>query len=383
MSQNTLDYLILGPAHPFRGGIAETQHQFAKALQKQGKKVGLVTFTKLYPKLLFPGKTQLSTEEAPEDLSIYRAIHAYHPLQWAEAVRFIHSQDPAVVVFRYYTPFLSFVYHWIGKRLSKKIKKIALVDNWIPHEPRGIDQRLNRLFTKSMDAFTCLSPGVAEQIKTDFKGPLWEGFHPINENLLPGLNQKKAKTKLNWETETTYVLFFGLIRKYKGLELLIEAFSQKPLFNKNVKLYVAGECYEDPQKYIQLIDSLGLTDRIILDFNYKTKTEIQELFSASDIVAQTYHTATQSGVTPIAYHYQKPLLVSNIDGLRDPILKDQSGVVVEKNNLAIAEGIVSLLEKKQWEAFVEQIKKSSPQYRWSSFVTQWNAFVSETKIKSS
>jgi glycosyltransferase involved in cell wall biosynthesis len=146
---------------------------------------------------------------------------------------------------------------------------------------------------------------------------------------------------------------------------------------------VAGECYEDPQKYIKLIDSLGLTDRIILDFNYKTKIEIQELFSASDIVAQTYHTATQSGVTPIAYHYQKPLLVSNIDGLRDPILKDQSGVVVEKNNLAIAEGIVSLLEKKQWEAYVEQIKKSSPQYRWSSFVTQWNAFVSETKIKSS
>lgn len=379
MSQNKLDYLIIGPAHPFRGGISETQHQFAKALQKQGKKVVLLTFTKLYPKLLFPGKTQLSTEEAPADLSIYKAIHAYHPLKWAEAVRFIHSQDPAVVVFRYYTPFLSFVYHWIGKRLSKKIKKIALVDNWIPHERRGIDRSLNRLFAKTMDAFSCLSPGVAEQIKTDFKGPLWEGFHPINEDLLPRLDQKKTKNKLNWETETAYVLFFGLIRKYKGLELLIEAFSQKPLLNKSVKLYVAGECYEGPQKYIQLIDSLGLNNRITLDFNFKNKTEIQQLFSASDIVAQTYHTATQSGVTPIAYHYQKPLLVSDIEGLRDPIVKDQTGVVVSKDPEAIAKGIVSLLKKEKQQSCIEQIKKASTHYRWSTFVSQWDAFVTETK----
>ena len=382
MVEKTLDYLIIGPAHPFRGGIAETQHQFAEALQKEGKKVALVTFTKLYPKFLFPGKTQRTVESAPDDLTIYSVIHAYNPLEWTKAVRFIQSRTPKVVVFRYYTPFLSFVYRWIGLRLSKSIKKIALVDNWIPHERRWIDRYLNRSFAKSIDVISCLSPLVAKQVKLDFKGPLWEGFHPINKNLLPLLEQKKARKNLNWEAQTSYVLFFGLIRKYKGMELLIQAFNQAPLLNKKVKLYVAGECYEDPNKYIQLIDSLELKDRVILDFNFKTKEAIQHLFSAADIVAQTYHTATQSGVTPIAYHYQKPLLVSDIEGLRDPIIKDQTGVVVQKEPKSIAKGIVSLLGKKKQETCIEQIKKTSLEYSWSTFVVQWDAFVSQIKNKA-
>lgn len=377
MPKAALDYLLIGPAYPFRGGIAETQHQLALALQKKGKRVELITFTKLYPKLFFPGKTQLSQEPTPEGLIVKTILHVYNPLKWLRAIKYIQSRTPEVVVFRYYTPFLALAYAWIAKRLPKSIKKVALVDNWIPHEKRRLDNNLNSLFAKQMDAFTSLSPLVGKQIKKNFVGPLWEGFHPINENLLSKIPQKKAKTILSWDLDVSYVLFFGLIRKYKGLELLIKAFDSPELKKKKIKLYVAGECYEEESKYLHLIASLGLQDKIILDFNFKNISQIQHLFSAASLVAQTYHTATQSGVTPVAYHYQKPLLVSDVEGLRAPIEKDQTGVIVEKKPEAIARGILKLLERESYARFTKNILKASQQYRWKSFADQWDTFLSK------
>ncbi len=378
MAKAALDYLIIGPAYPFRGGIAETQHQLALALQSKGKRVELVTFTKLYPKIIFPGKTQLSQEAVPSDLIIKTMLHAYNPLKWSQVLKYIQSKSPRVVVFRYYTPFLALAYARIAKKLPTDIKKIALVDNWIPHENRWFDKSLNALFAKQMDAFTSLSSHVAKQIEKDFNGPLWSGFHPINKNLLAKIPQQKAKTILSWDVDAAYVLFFGLIRKYKGLELLIQAFDNPALKKRKIKLYIAGECYEDESKYCQLVASLGLQNQIVLDFNFKDTAQIQQLFSGASLVAQTYHTATQSGVTPLAYFYEKPLLVSDIDGLRAPIQKDQTGLVVEKKPKAIAEGILKILEKEEYDRYKNNIKKTSQKYSWQSFADQWDAFVSKS-----
>ena len=376
MTKNSLDYLILGPAHPFRGGIADTQHELAMALQKNGKKVELLTFTKLYPELIFPGKTQFSDQASPEKLYITQLIHAFNPIKWHKVVKYISSKSPKIIVFRYYTPFLAFVYAWIAKSLPKSIKKVAIIDNWIPHEPSRYDKKLNLFFSKYLDCVTTLSPFVANQVKTDFKRPVWAGFHPINSNLLPIIDQKKARIKLNWESGVSYVLFFGLIRKYKGLELLIRAFDETPLVNQNIKLYVAGECYEDQKKYTQIVKSLNLDDQVILDFKFKDTTDIQMLFSASNIVAQTYHKATQSGITPLAYHYQKPLLVSNIGGLKAPVISDQTGLVVKNEPKSIAEGIFEILDKKKLDKFSTNMKKASPKYNWYSFSKQWISFIS-------
>lgn len=381
MPESRLDYLIIGPAHPFRGGIAETQHQFALSLQKRGKKVELITFTHLYPKILFPGKTQYSKDSSPNHLHITQVLHAYNPMQWGKVAKYIQSKSPKAVIFRYYTPFLSIAYVSIAKMLPKNLKKIGFVDNWIPHEKSRFDQKLNRLFAKRMDAFSSLSSYVAKQIQVDFKAPIWEGFHPINNNLLPLMDQNKAKSNLNLESEKSYILFFGLIRKYKGLELLMRAFGEAPVSNKNIMLYVAGECYENQKKYTLLAEKLGLSDRIIFDFNFKNNTDIRQLFSAADIVAQTYITATQSGVTPLAYHYQKPLLVSDIKGLKAPIIRDQTGLVVEKKPKAIAKGIAELLEKKKYSKYVENIKKTINQYSWDSFAEQWENFISNQQKK--
>jgi len=377
MSKQKLDYLLIGPAYPLRGGIAETQHQFALALQKKGNKVALLTFTHLYPKLLFPGKTQISTEKATDELYVLPKIHAYNPFRWHNIIPTIQSLNPKRVVFRYYTPFLSLVYSYIAKKLHKSIQKIALVDNWIPHEKSQLDNFLNKRFIKHISHFTTLSPLVANQIKTQYKVRVWSGFHPINTHLLAKVDQKTARKQLRWEETCTYVLFFGLIRKYKGLELLIQAFNEKILDDKNIKLYVAGECYENPEKYSQLVQSLGLSDRVQLDFNFKSNTQVQQLFSATNLVAQTYHSASQSGVTPMAYHYEKPLLVTDVAGLSDPVIKDQTGVVVQKNPSDIALGILKLIDKKTQKEYIKNIQKVLPHYRWDTFANKWEDFILE------
>ena len=377
MAKNHLDYLIIGPAYPFRGGIADTQHELAKALQKKGKKIELLTFTKLYPKVFFPGKTQLSDQTGPEKLIITQQIHAYNPTKWTSTIRYISSRSPKVVVFRYYTPFLALSYAWIARNLPNSIKKVAIVDNWIPHETSWIDKKLNLLFSKYLDCISSLSLFVANQIKDNFDGPVWAGFHPINSNLLPILDKKQARLKLNWDIDVPYVLFFGLIRKYKGLELLIKAFNEAPLIDKNIKLYIAGECYEDKKKYTEIIEKLNLGNRVILDFNFKNKTDIQLLFSACDIVAQTYHKATQSGVTPLAYYYQKPLLVSDIESLKATIITDHTGITVKKDSKSIAEGIYKILDKNNINNYSENMRKTSIKYNWSTFSEQWDSFVSE------
>lgn len=375
MPEQRLDYLIIGPVAPFRGGIAETQYELATHLQMRGKKVQLLTFSKLYPKILFPGKNQKTKEKQQRSLKISESIHAYNPLQWAKVVREINQLNPQNLIFRYYSPFLAPVYGWLAKKTASQINIIALVDNWIPHERRALDRILNRFFGKQMQAFTTLSTVVAAQIKIDFKQAVWEGFHPINTQLLPPISKLEARKRLGWNQKQTTVLFFGLIRQYKGLELLIQSFTDKALDCQNTVLKIVGECYENQKKYTDLVTQLGLENTVSFDFEYKSLSDIQTLFSACDLVAQTYHTATQSGVTPLAYFYNKPLVVSDIDGLNGPIKKDKTGVCVQKTPKAIAEGIIELLDYNKYQKAKDNLKKSLPNYQWKVWVEQWSVFI--------
>ena len=375
MPEQRLDYLIIGPVAPFRGGIAETQYELATHLQLSGKKVQLLTFSKLYPKFLFPGENQKTKEKQQDSLKVSESIHAYNPLRWGKVIHQINQLNPQNLIFRYYTPFLAPVYGWIAKKTNPQINKIALVDNWIPHERRVFDGILNRFFGKQMHAFTTLSKSVASQIKNDFKQPVWVGFHPINTQLLPSISKAEARKKLGWDQKQTIVLFFGLIRQYKGLELLIKSFSEEVFNNRNTVLKIVGECYENKNKYTDLVAQLGLENKVVFDFEYKSLSAIQIHFSACDLVAQTYHTATQSGVTPLAYFYNKPLLVSDIEGLSAPIKKDQTGVCVQKTPKAIAEGICELLDQKKYQKAKDNLKKSLPNYQWKVWVEQWSNFI--------
>ena len=375
MAETVLDYLFIGPAHPFRGGISETQHELTKTLVEQGFNVKLITFTSLYPKILFPGSSPYSSQKAPKNLDIEQNIHAYSPLGWKKIADQINTLQPKNVIFRYYTPFLAPVYTSIAKRLEMGIKKIALVDNWFPHESNIWDKALNRYFGKQMQGFTTLSTQVAQQLKLEFNVPIWSGFHPIATHLHPKIEQQKAKEILGWSPSEKTILFFGLIRKYKGLELLIQSFAEYPLKEENIRLYIAGECYENPNKYSNLIKELQLENRITLDLTFKNTKETALLFSAADAVAQTYHTATQSGVTPYAYFYNKPLLVSDIPGLKEVIKKDNTGVCSSKNPSFIASQLIRLLDTENTTKYQKNIEKVKGHYQWSSFAEKWHHFI--------
>ena len=375
MTQNTLDYIIIGPAYPFRGGISDTQHQFAKALQKEGKKVKLFTFTKLYPKFIFPGKSQLTIDKISPNLNILPQIHAFNPLNWRKIAKKINSIKPKQVVFRYYTPFLAPAYGNIAKHIDTDIKKIALVDNWRPHEKSIWDTHLNLFFGKKIDLFTTLSENVANQLNKEFLKPIWAGFHPIPENLPELIPQKIARNKLKWDQEKKIVLFYGLIRKYKGVELLIKSFAEEALLNKNFSLYIAGECYENSKKYTDLVNKLNLNNRVRFDFTFQSIEKTQLLFSAADCVAQTYHSATQSGVTPLSYFYEKPLLVSDIDGLRTPVIKDKTGICTGIKTKLIAQNLSNLLKDENLSKFQKNILKNKKKYQWNSFVKKWDSFI--------
>ena len=375
MAETVLDYLFIGPVHPFRGGISETQHELTKTLMEQGFNVKLFTFTSLYPKILFPGSSPYSSQKAPKNLDIEQKIHAYSPLGWKKIADQINTLQPKNVIFRYYTPFLAPVYTSIAKRLDMGIKKIALVDNWFPHESNIWDKALNRFFGKQMQGFTTLSAQVAQQLKLEFKVPIWSGFHPISTHLHPEIEQQKAKEILEWSQSEKTILFFGLIRKYKGLELLIQSFAESPLKEENIRLYIAGECYENPNKYSNLIKDLQLENRITLDLTFKNTEETALLFSAADAIAQTYHTATQSGVTPYAYFYNKPLLVSDIPGLREVIKKDNTGVCSSKNPSSIASLLIKLLDTENTTKYQKNIEKVKGHYQWSSFAKKWHHFI--------
>ena len=368
--------LLLGPAYPYRGGIADTQNYLAQNLSRLGHEVLVYTFKYQYPKLLFPGKTQYSSVPMPKGIDIKRKIHSINPINWIKISNEINHYDPDIVLFRYWTPFLAPCWICIAKRLSSKIKKIALVDNWIPHDKKPWDKTMNHLFGKTMDAFVTLSNAVAKEIMEDnSKTPIWSGFHPIADDLPKIISKADARKKLGWSKEKNIVLFFGLIRKYKGLDLLIEAFSKSPLKSSKTLLAIVGEPYEKKEKYINLIHQLKLEDRIICDFNYADRELTRDVICAADVVAQTYRSATQSGVTPLAYYYQTPILVSNLPGLKAPIEKDGTGVVTEKKPEKIANNLYEILKENNLLYYQKNLSQTLKNYTWQHFCKSMLSFI--------
>lgn len=360
--------ILLGPAHPFRGGIADTQNHLAINLQKHGYDIKVYTFTIQYPSLLFPGKTQFSDAQAPQNINIERKIHSYNPFNWIKVAKSINRLSPDFVIFRYWTPFLAPCWYGIAKRLNKSIKKIGLVDNWIPHETNAWDKPLTRMFSGQMNGIATLSEAVGDQIIEDQSNiSVWRGFHPIADNLPPIIDKKTAREDLGWPIDKKIVLFFGLIRKYKGLDLLIKAFVESPLNHSNVILAIVGEAYESKEKYSQLIKKLKLDKRIICDFNYADSQKASKVFCAADVIAQTYTSATQSGVTPLAYHYQTPILVSDLPGLKTPIINDKTGGITEINPKKIADKLSFMLQDEILLEYQSSFKRAIKQYSWKSF----------------
>ena len=374
MNNYLKNYVLIGPAYPFRGGISNTNHELIREIQKTQKNSLIITFKKLYPKFIFPGKNQFSDEKKPPEINIERHLSSYNPISWIKTAKRINELNPKTVIFRYYTPFLAPAYFFITILIKNKIKKIALVDNWIPHESFFLDNFLNKLFGIKISGFISLSKNVSNQIKSNFSKPLLTLFHPINQNLPLPISKTNARKILKWPKERKIILFYGLIRKYKGLDLLINSINEEPLKKTKIHLVIAGEFYESKEKYLKFITKNKLENKITIYDEYINNEMTRQLFCGSDAIIQTYHSSSQSGVTPLAYFYNTPVLVSNIDGLKDPVLKDKSGIVSGKSTKEISQNILKLLDNLNY--YTENIKTVKSNYKWNKFVNELEKFIS-------
>ena len=373
---------IIGPAYPYRGGIATTNERLAQEFISMGFDVEIETFTVQYPSFLFPGKSQYNLKTAPEDLSIKRTINSINPLNWLNVGRRIGHEKPDLVIIRYWLPFLAPCLGTIAGMIKKNKHTIiiCLADNIAPHEQRSGDRLLTNYFIQRIDGLIAMSQSVLKESKS-FRKNLPDGYcpHPIFDNYGDKLTFELATQKLRLDPNFRYLLFFGFIRDYKGLDLLINAFADERLRQFPVKLLVAGEYYSSPEPYLKLISNLKLEDWIELRTDFISDDEVNLYFSAADMVVQPYKSATQSGVTQIGYHFNKPMLVTNVGGLSEIIHNGKIGYVVEPHSTDIADALVDFYENNRITEFESNMAEEKKKFSWSNMVQTFISVYNQTK----
>lgn len=362
--------VILGTAYPYRGGgIATFNERLATELQNEGHEVEIYTFTLQYPSFLFPGKTQYSAEPAPAHLKIKRKVNSCNPLNWISVGRELKRMKPDVMITRYWLPFMSPCLSSISRIVSTNghTKILAIMDNVIPHEHRIGDKFFTKCFVNVTQGFVAMSKSVLADLSLfDEKKPRRFCPHPLYDHYGNLLDKQTARKNLQLPVEGNYVLFFGFIRDYKGLDILLQAMADQRVRDENITLIVAGEFYGNSEKYLSLIDSLGIANQVKLCTDFIPDSEVNQYFSACDIVAQPYKTATQSGVTQVAYHFEKPMLVTNVGGLPEIVPNGKIGYAVEPNAEQVADALVSFFQEKKEQEFIANLKIEKQKYAWSN-----------------
>ena len=372
--------IIVGTAYPYRGGLSAFNERLAYEFQNQGHEVEIYTFTLQYPGFLFPGKTQYSDEPAPENLRIYRKINSCNPFNWIKVGREIRRKRPDLMITKFWLPFMGPCFGTIARcvRRNRHTKLISILDNVVPHEHRIGDKMFARYFIRPTDGFVAMSKSVLQDLRlfTQSK-PARFCPHPLYDHYGERLPEAEALKLLSLDPGCRYVLFFGFIRAYKGLDLLLEAFADSRLKDLNVKLIVAGEFYGDPQPYLEQIKRLGIGERVVLATDFIPDHCVNRYFGAADIVAQPYKSATQSGVTQIAFHFEKPMLVTNVGGLAEIVPHGKIGYVVAPDAHEIADALVSYFENHCEEAFTQGVREEKRKYAWSSMTAAIDGLLQE------
>ncbi|MBR1792057.1 MAG: glycosyltransferase [Bacteroidales bacterium] len=362
--------VIVGTAYPYRGGLSAFNERLAVEYQQQGHDVEIYTFTVQYPSFLFPGKTQYSTEPAPKGLKILRKVNSCNPLNWVKVGREIRRKKPDVLLTKYWLPFMAPCLGTIERivRRNGKTHVVAILDNVIPHEHRIGDRLFSRYFVKSTACFVAMSRSVLSDLETfTTSKPRLFCPHPLYDHYGDIRPASEAKQALGLAPDMRYVLFFGFIRSYKGLDLLLRAFAESQVAELNdVRLLVAGEFYGEAQPYLDIIASLGLENRVILRTEFIPDSRVRDYFCASDLVAQPYKSATQSGVTQIAYHFERPMLVTRVGGLPEMVPEGRVGYVVAPEVKTIAEAIADFFTHDRFASMAEGVREEKKKYSWRS-----------------
>ena len=363
--------IILSPAHPLRGGIAALSERLAQELQNNGAEVTIYSFSLQYPGFLFPGKTQFTDDPPPKDLKIKTIVNSINPLNWWKVGRMIQQEKPDLLIIRYWLPFMAMSLGTIARvvKRNKYTKVIAIADNILPHEKRPGDWQLTAYFVKEVDGFIVMSKSVMEDLRLFTKAkPAIFTPHPIYDNYGEIIDKKESLRHLQLPENERYILFFGFIRKYKGLDFLLEAIADKRVKNLDIKLIVAGEYYDSPELYEDLITQYNLSERVILRTDFIPNDEVKYYFGAADLVAQPYRSATQSGISQMAYHFEKPMIVTNVGGLPEIVEHGKAGYVVEVNAQAIADAIVDFYKNDRAVEMQAGVREEKKRFDWSVMV---------------
>jgi glycosyltransferase involved in cell wall biosynthesis len=360
--------IIIGPAHPLRGGLASYDERLAREFTSQGHTVSIYTFSLQYPGFLFPGTTQYSTEPPPVNIDIRVCINSINPFNWINVGNKLKKLKPDLIVVRYWLPFMG---PCLGSilRIAKKnkhTKVVCIADNIIPHEKRIGDVPFTKYFVQPVDAFISMSEKVLSDLpKFVVNKPAKFVPHPLYDNFGEKISKEAARKKLGIDKEERILLFFGFIRKYKGLDILLDAVKQLSTFNfKPFKLLVAGEFYEDRKPFDEQIEKLGIQDNLILITDFIPDSEVKYYLCAADVVVQPYRNATQSGVTPLAYHFEVPMIVTNVGGLPSLVPDGKVGLIAEPNADAIAQKIIEFFDKGS-SSFLPHLKEEKKKYSWA------------------
>lgn len=374
MDSDKRKVIIIGSAHPLRGGLATYNERLAKEYTDQCYDVTLYTFSLQYPGFLFPGKTQYSTEPAPHGIPIRIKINSINPFNWIRVGLEIKKLRPDLVIVKFWIPFMAPCFGTICRiiRRNKHTKIISILDNLLPHEKRPGDQLLTRYWVNSVDGFIAMSRSVFNDIKA-FLGsqnkPVKFCPHPLYDNFGEIIPKAEAKIRIGLDPFLPCILFFGFIRDYKGLDLLLNAMADERLKFLPLKLVVAGEFYTDPKPYYDLIETLHLKEKVIMRNEFIPDSAVAEYFCAADIVVQPYKSATQSGVTQIAYHFNKPMIITNVGGLGEFVPDGFVGYVVEPSATEIATSILRFYNEKKEDEFSSNAAIEKQKYSWKNLTT--------------
>lgn len=357
---------ILSPVYPYRGGIAQFSGMLSKALQNQGNDVALFNFSRLYPSFLFPGKTQyVGKDDLTNVVESQRVMDSVCPFSWFQTAKSIRKYAPDILIISYWMSFFVPGYAVVARSLRKQCKVIALVHNAIPHEPRFFDRPFASSLFRLCQGFITLSENVRKDIHMLTPGAVCMCRpHPLYNQFGAKMDKTEAKKSLHIASDKKTLLFFGLIRDYKGLDLLIDAFDK---LGDDYQLVIAGECYGSFDKYQQQIDHSSAKDRVYVHNRYVSDDEVPAFFSAADVCVLPYRTATQSGVVSIAYHFELPMIATNSGGLGESIEKPGAGLMVpETNSDSIAETIRRFFACDR-SVFEENIRNMKKELTWEKF----------------
>jgi len=363
--------IIIGPAHPLRGGLATFNQRLAKEFNDTGHSCSIYSFSLQYPSFIFPGTTQYTDEPAPKDLTIHTVINSINPFNWIKIGNRLKKEKADIFIVRFWLPLMGPALGTILRRVQKNkhTKIICIADNVIPHEKRPGDTLFTRYFIKSCDAFITMSEKVMNDLLQFEKNkPIQLVAHPLYDNFGEIIPIKEAREKLKLNPSDKIILFFGFIRNYKGLDMLLEAMADERIKKAGIKLLIAGEFYEDRKQYDDLINKLGIQSQLILKTDFIPDSEVRYFLSATDAVIQPYRNATQSGVTPLAYHFEKPMVVTNVGGLPALVPHEKAGLVVEPNATSIADGILKFYQLGE-SFFIPHLRNEKQKYSWSKMVS--------------